>query len=67
MIYTVTFNPALDYVVHVDALKLDAAGFGGHLDVKDEGERQEILKIERKMVVNEMKTSRGGCWSCGGR
>lgn len=24
MIYTVTFNPALDYVVHVDALKLDA-------------------------------------------
>ena len=48
-------------------MKLDAAGFGGHLDVKDEGERPEILKIERKMVVNEMKTSRGGCWSCGGR
>ena len=48
-------------------MKLDAAGCGGPLDVRDEGERQEILKIERKMVVNEMKTSRGGYWSCGGR
>lgn len=32
-------------------MKVDAAGFGGHLDVRD-GERQ-ILKIERRMVVNE--------------
>ena len=33
-------------------MKVDAAGFGGRLDVRDEGERQ-ILKIERRMVVNE--------------
>ena len=34
-------------------MKVDAAGFGGHLDVRDEGEKYEILKIERRMVVNE--------------
>ena len=55
MVYTVTFNPSLDYIVEVKSCLLYTS---------DAADEEDSVNLEGRRIIkkNENKSNRGTCW-----